>query len=61
MAGYFVLHTKWHTLDHLGDYQAGAQAALAQYGAKSLVYDTRPEVVEVNRTSQPRSFSSSPI
>ncbi len=46
MAGYFILHTKWHTLDRLGEYQAGAQAALAEYGAKSLVYDTRPEVVE---------------
>jgi len=46
MAGFFVLHTKWHTLDRLGDYQQGARTSLAEYGAKSLVYDTRPEVVE---------------
>ena len=46
MAGFFVLHTKWHNLDRLADYQAGAQSSLAEYGAKSLVYDVRPEVVE---------------
>lgn len=46
MAGYFILHTKWHTLDRLREYQAGTQAALEEYGAKPLVYDTRPEVVE---------------
>ncbi len=46
MAGYFVLHTRWHTLDRLKEYQRGAQASLAEYGAKSLVYDVRTEVVE---------------
>lgn len=46
MAGFFVLHTKWHTLDRLTEYQQGAQSSLAEYGAKSLVYDVRPEVVE---------------
>jgi enhancing lycopene biosynthesis protein 2 len=46
MAGYFVLHTKWHTLDRLGKYQQGAQAAVAEFGGKFLVYDVRPEVVE---------------
>ncbi|MCP5025466.1 MAG: DUF1330 domain-containing protein [Actinomycetia bacterium] len=46
MAGYFVLHTKWHDLDRLREYQRGAQSSLAEYGAKSLVYDVRPEVVE---------------
>ncbi|MCP3988771.1 MAG: DUF1330 domain-containing protein [Actinomycetia bacterium] len=46
MAGYFVLHTRWHTLDRLDEYQRGAQTSLAEYGAKSLVYDVRPEVVE---------------
>lgn len=46
MAGYFVLHTKWHTLDRLGEYQQGAQTSLAEYGAKSLVYDVRTEVAE---------------
>jgi uncharacterized protein (DUF1330 family) len=46
MAGYFILHTRWHTLDRLGEYQRGAQTSLAEYGAKSLVYDVRPEIVE---------------
>ncbi len=46
MAGYFVLHTKWHTLDRLPEYQAGARSSLAEHGGKSLVYDVRPEVVE---------------
>lgn len=46
MAGFFILHTNWHTLDRLAEYQAGAQSSLAEHGAKSLVYDVRPEVVE---------------
>ncbi len=46
MAGFFVLHTRWHTLDRLREYQAGAQSSLAEHGAKSLVYDVQPEVVE---------------
>jgi len=46
MAAYFVLHTRWHTLDRLGEYQQGAQASFAEHGAKPLVYDTHPEVVE---------------
>ncbi len=46
MAGYFILHTKWHTLDRLSEYQRGAQSSLAEHGAKSLVYDVRTEVVE---------------
>ena len=25
MAGYFIMHTKWHTLDDLREYQAGAR------------------------------------
>jgi uncharacterized protein (DUF1330 family) len=46
MAGYFVLHTKWHTLERLSEYQQGAQEAVAEYGGKFLVYDVRPEVIE---------------
>ena len=46
MAGYFILHTRWHTLDRLKEYQRGAQTSLAEYGATSLVYDVRTEVVE---------------
>ena len=46
MAGYFVLHTKWHTLDRLSEYQQGAQSAISKYQGRGIVYDTRPEVVE---------------
>ena len=46
MAGYFVLHTKWHTLERLSEYQQGAQQAVAEYGGKFLAYDVRPEVIE---------------
>ena len=46
MAGYFILHTKWHTLDHLREYQAGAQKTLREAGAEPLVYDVNTEVVE---------------
>ena len=42
MAGLFILHTKWHTLEHLKEYQAGARTALA----KQLAYDSRTEIVE---------------
>ncbi|MGI9612542.1 MAG: DUF1330 domain-containing protein [Acidimicrobiales bacterium] len=46
MAAYFVLHTRWHNLDRLDEYQNGARSSLAEHGAKSLVYDVKPEVVE---------------
>ena len=46
MAGYFILHTKWHTLDDLREYQAGAQKALREAGARPLAYDVSTEVVE---------------
>lgn len=46
MAGYFILHTKWHTLDELDQYQAGAKIALEKHAAEPLVYDVHPEVVE---------------
>ncbi len=46
MAAYFILHTKWHTLDRLGEYQKGARAAIAEHGGRGLVYDVNPEVVE---------------
>ncbi len=46
MAGYFILHTTWHTLEHLNEYQAGAQTTLQEYGAESVVYDVKTEVVE---------------
>lgn len=46
MAGFFILHTKWHTLERLREYQKGAQSSIAEYGGKGLVYDVHPEVVE---------------
>ena len=46
MAGYFILHTKWHTLDKLREYQAGARTSLQAAGAESIVYDAKTEVVE---------------
>ncbi len=46
MAGYFILHTKWHTLDDLSEYQAGARKTLQEAGAESVVYDVNTEVVE---------------
>ncbi len=46
MAGYFILHTKWHTLDDLREYQAGARKTLQEAGAESVVYDVNTEVVE---------------
>ena len=50
MHGYFVLHTRWHTLDRLAEYQAGAQSAISKYGGRGIVYDTRPELVEGEST-----------
>lgn len=46
MAAYFILHTRWHTLDDLREYQAGAQKSLQDAGARPLAYDVAPEVVE---------------
>lgn len=46
MAGYFILHTKWHTLDDLAEYQKASRVSLEEYGARPLLYDPRTEVVE---------------
>ena len=46
MAGYFILHCKWHTLDNLREYQEGAKISLAEFGAESVVFDVKTEVVE---------------
>lgn len=46
MAGYFILHTKWHTLDDLREYQEGARKSFLEAGGEPVVYDVRTEVVE---------------
>ena len=46
MAGYFILHTEWHTLDDLKTYQKGALASLEKFGAEPVVYDVDTEIAE---------------
>lgn len=46
MAGFIILHCSWHDMTHLEEYQAAAAIALEEFGAKSVVYDVRTEVVE---------------
>ena len=46
MAGLFILHTHWHSLDHLKAYQAAATKSIAAFGGRNLAYDPRAEVVE---------------
>ena len=46
MAALFILHTKWHTLEHLKEYQAGARTTLAEFGARQVAYDPRTEIAE---------------
>lgn len=46
MAGYFILHTRWHSFDHLREYQRGAQESFKEFGAEPIVYDVDTEVVE---------------